>query len=291
MTLLQADIPTLPSSVSFEGKTAIVTGANSGLGYEASLHLLQHRVSTLVVTARTAENGETTKTKLLDHPTVKALKQQPTVLVYLLDLSSFDSVKTFANTVTSELPRLDMVILNAAMSAVTWSVTDSNYETQFQVNYASNALLSILLLPLLRKSSLPASPSYLNIVGSQMNTFHSFKSAPIPVSTPIFTYLNDQNVFNGSSRYNDTKLLASMWTKLLAEHVESSDVLINCLCPGLVKTNIDKNSPNWKRVLVGFLRTIYARSSDNAAWQLLYAVSLADKTSHGEMLVENKVKP
>lgn len=104
MPILQAAVPPLPASLSFEGKTVLVTGANSGLGYATALLLLQRNVSTLIISVRTAAKGKSTKSLLLADPLVRALNPQPKILIYELDLESHTSVSSFAAKFLAEVP-------------------------------------------------------------------------------------------------------------------------------------------------------------------------------------------
>ncbi|KAJ7721501.1 hypothetical protein B0H16DRAFT_1666326 [Mycena metata] len=157
MPILQPPVPQLPASLSFAEKTAIVTGANSGLGWASIIHLAQHHISTLILAAKA------TKAALLADPTVRALPTQPTILVYELDLSRPSSVASFASKVLAEIPTLNIVLLNAGMGDLNWVTTpETKTEQMFQINFLSNALLAVRLLPLLRGSAQKSnSTSYL----------------------------------------------------------------------------------------------------------------------------------
>lgn len=122
MLFSQAPVRELPASLTFAGKTALVTGANSGLGFSASLHFLQHRISTLILGVRTAKNGESAKSLLLADPIVKSLSPQPQILIYQLDLTSSVSVAAFATKITDEVSQLDIAVLNAGIYSLDWNI-------------------------------------------------------------------------------------------------------------------------------------------------------------------------
>ncbi|KAE9401493.1 hypothetical protein BT96DRAFT_1092259 [Gymnopus androsaceus JB14] len=91
----------------------------------------------------------------------------------------------------------------------------------FQVNYLSNAILCLLLLPLLRstaESTSPPTPSHLSIVGSQMYIRSRYIKDPIPEATPIFDAFGDEKLFQSWSLYPDSKLLVRLFRKGAGEN-------------------------------------------------------------------------
>lgn len=122
---VQPFVAPLPSSLSFAGKTALVTGANVGLGFATSLQFLQHNLSTLLITVRSATKGAPTRDELLSDPIVKSLKVQPTISILECEFSDPKSVKALAEKIENTLDGkpLDYVILNAGVG--TWGVERS----------------------------------------------------------------------------------------------------------------------------------------------------------------------
>ncbi|KAJ7285117.1 hypothetical protein C8J57DRAFT_1497971 [Mycena rebaudengoi] len=287
---LQPTVPPLPESLSFAGKVAVVTGANSGLGLGAALHLAQRNISTLILAVRKQSVGETTKATLLADPFVQALATQPTILVYELDLARPSSVASFASKIISEIPALNILLLNAGMSTITYGTTpETNSERVLEVNYLSNAILSVRLLPLLRASAEKSkSTSYISIVSSRALPTNSFAKYPIPDSTSLFDFMNDPKQYRGIYRYGDSKMLVSLWVRELAKHTDASVVTVNNVCPGLVSTNIDVIQVWWLKYLLLGVRAVAARSQEVGARTLIYAASAGTET-HGEMLADYNV--
>ncbi|TFK35909.1 hypothetical protein BDQ12DRAFT_725700 [Crucibulum laeve] len=279
----------LPESVTFSGKTALVTGANSGLGYAASLHLLERGVSTLVLATRSNAKGEETKARLLAEPSLTSRHVQAKIMAYELDLASEESVKSFATRVAADVPALDTVILNAAVNMLNWMPTPSGSDMVFQVNYASTALLSFLLLPLLRDSARESKfPSHLTFVSSRMYAYSPLISSPILGDASIFEKINIPKQSN-MKRYHDSKLLLNMWVCELAKRIEPSEIVINCLCPGLVQTNIDSSLPFWLKPILAAWRYWSGRTADLASWGMIYAAGPAGSETHGRMLSDNEL--
>nr|POE47212.1 short chain dehydrogenase sol3 [Quercus suber] len=103
------DPKTLPA---LEGKTAVITGANSGLGFEAAKQLLALGLSRLIIAVRSVEKGESAASSL------RNASPAARVDVWLLDMRSYDSIRAFANRCDTELSRLDYTILNAGVSPI-----------------------------------------------------------------------------------------------------------------------------------------------------------------------------
>ncbi|KAF8142306.1 hypothetical protein K438DRAFT_1784912 [Mycena galopus ATCC 62051] len=144
-------------------------------------------------------------------------------------------------------------------------------ERLFQINYLSNAILSVRLLPLLRASAQSSGgASYLSIVGSRAISLHSFTKHPVPDTISMFAFLNDRAQFRGMQRYSDTKRLV----------FDASVVFVNNVCLGMVQTNFETNQPWW---LVGVAKRTSSRSPEVGARLLINAVS-AGPGSHGKLL-------
>ncbi|KAJ7746793.1 hypothetical protein DFH07DRAFT_869579 [Mycena maculata] len=284
MPLFQPTVPPLPSSLSFAGKTAVVTGANAGLGRAASLHLAQHQISTLILAVRTQKTGEETKAALLADPVVGALQTKPTILIFELDLARPSSVGSFAAKIVAEVPTLNILLLNAGLGGVKWRTTpETGTEIMFQVNFLSNAMLSVRLLPLLRSSAeRSGSKSYICTVGSRAQPLHSYTRKPVPDTVDVFAFINDRANF-GLERYSDSKVLVSMWVRELAKRTDPAVVTVNNVCPGMVTTNLNDKQPWYIRIPVNLVFAIRARPAEVGARTLINAVS-AGPESHGELL-------
>src|SRR5687768_171653 len=105
-----------------EDQIIIVTGANGGLGYEASQHLLRIGVGKLIMAVRSMTKGEDARQELL-----KTTGRKPEVVeVWELDMCSYDSVKSFANKASRTLPHLDAVLANAAICTTKFALDEGN---------------------------------------------------------------------------------------------------------------------------------------------------------------------
>ncbi|KAF9054934.1 NAD(P)-binding protein [Hymenopellis radicata] len=276
----------LPEGLSYAGKTALVTGANVGLGFAIALLLLRHNISCLILGVRTASKGEATKELLLADPQVKALKETPQILVYTMDMLSHESVVEFSKSIVADIPKLDIAILNGTFAK---SPSTGN-EAVFQVNHLSTAILAIYLLPLLRKSSVPGSPSHLTVESSRSQERSPILGYPIPDDQPLFEWMNDPQTFSLVHRYEDSKLFIGMFVRALAKHVDVNEVLVNDMCPGFVATELDRDL-NWiVKYLLKFARYLLAKTPEQGATLTLHALE-AGKESHGRFVACDTIQP
>jgi len=129
------------------GRTYIVTGANTGLGYEAAKHLVELGAAKVVMGVRNTSAGETAKAEI-----ETATGKFNVAEVWALDLASYDSVKAFANKAVSQLAQIDGLIENAGLAASQRSVAEGHLIT-VTVNVLSTFLLALLLFPKMSESA------------------------------------------------------------------------------------------------------------------------------------------
>lgn len=140
------DLPLLVKPGDCEGRTFVVTGANSGIGYDCAKHLVQLTARRVIITVRDQKKGDATKARLESETGRKGV-----VEVYLLDLTSFASVRAFAKKLETEVDRVDGVVANAGTSSGVWVETEGA-ESNLTVNLFSNLLLLALMVPQLKES-------------------------------------------------------------------------------------------------------------------------------------------
>ena len=190
------------------GKTAIVTGANTGIGKETALDFAQ-RGARVILACRDEEKA---KDAAKD---IAAQTGSDKVVVRILDLASFQSVRTFAELFNETEDRLDILVNNAGLSG-TYRLTKDGYESMFQVNYLSHFLLTLLLIEKLKKSA----PSRIVNVSSLA---HESKGADLHGHLEDFKPSREKCYL--INRYCQSKLAQVVFTKDLSRRLEgeSSD--------------------------------------------------------------------
>lgn len=118
---------------------AIVTGANTGLGYETALGLAKKQI-TVVMACRHQQKAERAKADILSELPDADLE------IMILDLASMASIRSFANHFKSKFDKLDLLINNAGVMVPPYQKTEDGFELQFGVNYLGHFLLTALLI-------------------------------------------------------------------------------------------------------------------------------------------------
>ena len=140
MTWTSTDIPDQ------HGRTAVVTGANGGLGYETA-SALAGAGAHVVMAARDQVKAQRAAERIVETHPAASLELVP------LDLGDLASVRTAASTIASAHPTIDLLVNNAGLMAMPEATTADGFEMQFGVNHLGHfALTALLLEPILRGS-------------------------------------------------------------------------------------------------------------------------------------------
>jgi NAD(P)-dependent dehydrogenase (short-subunit alcohol dehydrogenase family) len=132
-----------------DGKRAIVTGANSGIGYYTALELARAGAEVVLAVRDAGRGGEALAQLQAEVPAARASLES-------LDLSSLASVRTFAERVLKGGQPLDLLVNNAGIMALpTRELSADGFEKQFATNHLGHFALTGLLLPLLTRAAAP----------------------------------------------------------------------------------------------------------------------------------------
>jgi len=280
--------PQAVTDVDLQGKTAIVTGSNTGIGFETSRQLLDLGISKLILAVRDLDKGAAAKTKLSEGRHLK--DGDRTIEVWKLDLSNYDSLGAFAARAEKEFARLDIVILNAGIGPTTRTFNEhTGHDEVIQVNYLSTVLLAVLLLPVLKKSKLATShPGRLTIVSSEVAAWTKFKEATgDPSPSSILAALDDKNAkVDMTDRMMVSKLLGQLFLAKIATLVPPSVTLINAVSPGSVhgtEFNRDRKG-TLSGAVAEMLMKRMANSPPVAARMVTDAAVQHGEETHGEFL-------
>ena len=184
------------------GKTAIVTGANTGIGKETALDFAK-RGARVILACRDEEKAKDAARDIITET------ESDKVVIRIVDLASFESVRAFAKLINETEERLDILVNNAGLDG-SYRVTKDGYELIFQVNYISHFLLTLLLMEKLKKSA----PSRIVNVSSLM---HETRYADLQLDD--FT-LSKEKFVKIKSRYAQSKLAQVVFTRELSKRLE-----------------------------------------------------------------------
>lgn len=221
---------TCTSSRSMDGKTVIVTGANSGLGKVTALELAKKGARVILA----CRNEQSAKEAIQDIR--NKCGENSNVSFKQLDLASFSSVKQFAAEIERDEKKLDVLVSNAGVYSCPNSITEDGFETQFQVNHLSHALLELLLMPKLEHSGSESDPSRIVVVTSSLALNGLVRESDFEQRKSLL------DNYNGVACYRSSKLASLIFSRELANKLKSKKLLVNlCLAsPGFVWTNLGR---------------------------------------------------
>ena len=280
--------PVVVSGVSLKGKTAIVTGSNTGVGLEVARQFLDLDVGRLILAVRNESKGKAAADSLA---VGRNLKDSQIIEVWGLDLNSYDSVVAFADKARS-LDRLDIAVLNAAIVLTKHELNkNTGHDETIQVNYLSTALLMALLLPVAKaKRPNQEAPTRITLTSSDVSAWTRFKEKE---NDPLLPSLDDGTGVNTTDRMMVSKLLGQFYLAEVAKRVPSSVATINCATPGMChdsEFNREVDKTMGGKVAKFFMRRIGYTSAVGARHITDAAVLHGEKT-HGQYLSTQTIKP
>lgn len=254
----------LKDSDRLDGKTCLITGANSGLGFALAVDLARRGGHVIMACRRQIpEAGEK----------VKILSGSDKVEMMYLDLSKIETIHDFCNTLKADNRQIDICILNAGVALPKSRKTGSGLEELFLVNYLSNVILTGRLL---KDGTIPndimannkdMSEARILFISSDSHQGSSY------VDYDEFGKYLEYGVSKGMEYYSYYKLVANTYFTELSRRINSNkgiNVGIHVICPGPVNTNIVKEAP-WllRKILRGIFFIIF-KSPETAAKAVVY---------------------
>jgi NAD(P)-dependent dehydrogenase (short-subunit alcohol dehydrogenase family) len=243
------------------GKTALVTGANSGIGYQAALELARHGAHVLLG-CRSVAKGQDALARLL-----KAAPGASAEVVEL-DMASLASIRAFAAAFAARGNALDILVNNAGVMALpTRELTADGFERQFGTNHLGHFALTGLLMPALLKA---AAPRVVTVASLAHRT-----------GKIVFDNLQSEKKYVPWDAYNASKLANILFAKELQRRAQAagSKLLSIPVHPGVATTSILENGPGLKDVkarLVKLLAPFLFQSDEAGALPTLYAATSPD---------------
>ena len=227
---------------SFAGKTVIVTGSSSALGFEAAAKFVSLGASHVILAVRNIAKGEAARRKIEERT-----KKIGLLDVWEVDMANFKSIQSFAERATKELPRLDVLLLNAGMATGKHVIGVEGWESTLQVNVLGTALLGLLLLPKLKSSKTSARDTpHLVIVTSDSQRWVRPSDIPDPTSydSNMLQALNSSKAYSGVVQYARSKLLAMYVVqglgKLMTAPDGSPETIVTGCCPGACTSDLQR---------------------------------------------------
>jgi NAD(P)-dependent dehydrogenase (short-subunit alcohol dehydrogenase family) len=251
-----ADIPAQ------SGKTAVVTGANSGLGASTARELVRAGAS-VVAAVRNVAKGESVASE------IRAAIPDASIEVSKLDLGDLASVRDFAERLGAEHDRLDLLINNAGVMAPPRRTTVDGFESQFGTNHLGHFALTGLLMPKLLAAGGP------RVV--------TLSSGAHRIGSIHFDDLQGERRYNNWLWYGQSKLANLMFALELNRRASAagSKLISVAAHPGYAATNLqDAGMAHWYERIGGWIGyVLVAQNADMGALPTLYAATVPDLPS------------
>jgi NAD(P)-dependent dehydrogenase (short-subunit alcohol dehydrogenase family) len=250
------------------GKLAIVTGANSGIGYHTALELAR-KGATVILACRNPAKAEDALSRL------KAAAPGARAELAALDLSDLKSVRAFAAAFLSRGLALDLLINNAGiMAPLTRKTAPDGFELQMATNHYGHFLLTSLLLPALKRAPAPRVVTVASI---------AHRRARIN-----FDDLESARSYSPFASYGQTKLANLLFAFEFQRRLDKAGVKLLSIAahPGVAMTSIVVNGlgggkHNLLTRFIGLFSPLYMHSEAQGALPTLYAATAPDAAPGG----------
>ncbi|KAI0965236.1 short-chain dehydrogenase/reductase [Xylaria arbuscula] len=269
--------PPADPKVSFAGKTVLVTGANTGLGFQAAQKYAALGAERLILGVRSQGKGEEAKSAI-----VKATSHS-NIDIMTIDLTSFDSVQVFVEKLEKATDKLDVALLNAGLGNPTYEKSPLGWEMAVQVNVLSTALMAVLLLPILRSTAARGSTPHLTFVNS--NGHDLAKREWLGPDGSLLQASNKEKGWVAEDSYSMVKLEGMAVMQHIAKTITTSstgspDIIVNAVCPGLCKTELGRKFGVVQRTIGNLVLSFIARTAEQGSRTLVSGTTLGPE-SHG----------
>lgn len=244
-------------TVNLSGKTAVITGANSGIGFEAAKYFSAKGASVILAVRNESKGQIALESILRENPNAK-------VNIMKLDLADLKSIRSFAKSFMEKFEFLNLLVNNAGVMIPPYGKTKDGFELQFGSNHLGHFALTGLLLPLLK-----------NTPGSRVVTLSSIAHRGAKID---FDNLDGSKGYKAMKFYGQSKLANLLFAKELDNRFKQHEIeSISVAChPGISNTNLfhfgKGETPAFIKRLMKFitqpaekgsLPTIYAATEDS----------------------------
>lgn len=241
-----------------DGKTAIITGCNSGIGKITAKEF--YRIGARVIMAcRDIQRAEVAMQEIKDE--VKDEQGVGEMVVKRLDLNSLKSVRECANEILSTEQSIHLLVNNAGIMMCPYGKTEDGFETQIGVNHLGHFLFTCLLLP--------------RIITSAPARIINLSSVAHEKAVIKFSDINwEKRPYSAFGAYASSKLANVLFTKELAKRLEGKGVTTYAVHPGIVKTELGRHMDEvyfkGARVLARFVTYFMMKTPEEGAQTTLH---------------------
>ncbi|MBX7194490.1 MAG: SDR family NAD(P)-dependent oxidoreductase [Sandaracinaceae bacterium] len=261
-----------------DGRTALVTGANRGLGLAITIQLVA-RGAHVIMACRSGipEIMDVVRREASALASEMACGPAGTVDAVRLDLSDLAAVRSVADELAEDLVTLDVLVLNAGLVLTGARKTKDGFDEMLQVNYLANVVFVTRLLErgvvpntvladgsLARDDASDAPPFLPRVVFVSSESHRSAR----PIEVDQVGVFRDYGMGDTVTEYGYQKLLVEVWASELARRLAPAgaiDVSVHTSCPGAVATDIAREAPGWvKPLLDPTIKYLFKKPEDGA---------------------------
>jgi NAD(P)-dependent dehydrogenase (short-subunit alcohol dehydrogenase family) len=238
------------AGLNLSGKTFLVTGANSGLGFETS-RVLALRGGHVIAVARSMEKAQEACAKIKGKTTPIAC-----------ELADFNSVVACSKAVQALGTPIDGLICNAGIMQLPELEQVYGLEKQFVVNYLGHFILTQRLLP-----QVQAAPQ------GRLIMLSSGYYTKAPVGGIEFDNLSGEKNYDGLTAYGQSKLAMALFSNELARRYKDTTVTSNAVLPGVINTNLGRHMSTFMQVAANLIGWTFMKSVEAGAATSCYVAT------------------
>lgn len=252
-----------------QGKTVLISGANAGIGF-ASAKALLNKGAQVVMFCRNMQKAEEARKELVE------LTKNDQIDIFQVDFESFQSIEKACNALLAKYKTLDVLLNNAGATYSDFELTKDGIERTMAVNHFGYYLMAYYLLPALKNAE------NARIVNVASKAHYGV--------TLNFDTINKPEGYMVFKQYQYSKLANVLFTKKLAKLLEPHNITVNCLHPGVVKTQIGNKSANWFHSFAWSVFAFFGLNPDKGAETSVYLAS-SDEVKNTTGKYFDKCKP
>ncbi|KAK1810957.1 hypothetical protein LTR12_014673 [Friedmanniomyces endolithicus] len=297
--------PPADTKPSFANKTVLVTGANTGVGFEAALKFVQQGAERVILGVRSLKKGEDARARIQNAVGPQKGQEATTIEVWELDMLSYPSIQAFASRADKEIQHLDYAILNAGVVSASYAPSDYGWEKTLQVNTLSTTLLALLLLPQMRQRASHKATAFTPVLElvSSSNSYYYSSLIKDNGQGHLQTYNEAQN-FSAWTTYNISKVFLDFAKRGLASLASpprgsethpagtapAPDVFVLSVCPGPTRSELAREQTAWwARIAMGLISTFLQRSTEEGSRSYVSGVTQG-LDGHGGFWTNDKLR-
>ncbi|CAM4723564.1 unnamed protein product [Leuciscus chuanchicus] len=249
------------SDARLDGKTVIITGANTGIGKETAIDLAK-RGARIIMACRDLEKADAALKE------VKDASGNQDVVTNRLDLADSKSIREFAEKINIEEKQVNILINNAGVMVCPYGKTADGFEMQIGVNHMGHFLLTYLLLDLIKRST-PARIINVSSMAHQWGTIN-------------LEDINSEKNYDKNKAYSQSKLANVLFTRSLAKRLEGTGITAYALHPGVVQTELWRHLNKAQQAAMWLAKPFTKTSVQGAQTTIYCAVAPELETESGK---------